>query len=141
MFRTIIMAADGSPAVERLIIYTEHLARRNDAQVVVVHAYEPPEAYEWTEAYAKLREQYELVAQEVVDDAVDALAKAGVRATGDLRQGDPATTSLEAVRLHQADLIVMGGRAQKRTPVAESLLGSVSTAVLRQTYCPVLIVP
>ncbi len=141
MFRTIIMAADGSPAVERLIIYTEHLARRNDAQVVVVHAYEPPEAYEWTEAYAKLREQYELVAQEVVDDAVDALAKAGVRATGDLRQGDPATTILEAVRLHQADLIVMGGRAQKRTPVAESLLGSVSTAVLRQTYCPVLIVP
>ena len=141
MFRTIIMAADGSPAVERLIIYTEHLARRNDAQVVVVHAYEPPEAYEWTEAYAKLREQYELVAQEVVDDAVDALAKAGVRATGALRQGDPATTILEAVRLHQADLIVMGGRAQKRTPVAESLLGSVSTAVLRQTYCPVLIVP
>jgi nucleotide-binding universal stress UspA family protein len=141
MFRTILMAADGSPAVERLIIFTEHLARRSDAQVIVVHAYELPQGYEWTESYARLSEQYGAVAQEVVDDAVDALTKVGVRASGDVRQGDAADAILEAVRLHEADLIVMGSRAQKQTPVADALLGSVSSAVLRLTYCPVLIVP
>ena len=39
------------------------------------------------------------------------------------------------------DLIVMGGRTQKRDSMAEALLGSVSTAVLRYANCPVLVVP
>ena len=83
MFKTIVMATDGSPAVERLLVYTEHMARRVDAQVIVVHAYDAPEVYEWTDAYSELDAQYEQVAQEVVDDAVDALRKAGIQATGD----------------------------------------------------------
>ena len=141
MFKTIIMATDGSPAVERLIVYTEHMARRVDAQVVVVHAFEVPVVYEWTDAYSELDTQYEQVAQEVVDDAVEALRKSGIHAAGDVRRGPAAQAILEAVGVHQADLIIMGSRAQKRDSVAETLLGSVSSAVLRYIYCPTLLVP
>jgi nucleotide-binding universal stress UspA family protein len=141
MFKTILMAVDGSPAVERLLVYTEHMARRSDAQVVVVHAYELPDVYEWTDGYAALQAQFAAIAQEVVDDAVDALGKAGIAASGDVRIGPAAPAILEAAKLHQVDLIIMGSRAQKQESVTESLLGSVSSAVLRFTYCPTLIVP
>lgn len=135
------MATDGSPAVERLLVFTEHMARRTDAQVIVVHAYEMPTMYEWTERYADLAAQYAAVAQEVVDDAVDALVKAGINAHADVRRGPAAAAIVEAARLHQVDLIIMGSRAQRQDAVTEQLLGSVSSAVLRFTYCPVLVVP
>lgn len=141
MFKTIVMATDGSPAVERLIVYTEHMARRTDAQVVVVHAYQLPGVYEWTDAYDALSERFRAAAQEVADDAVDALKQVGIQAAADIREGDAAREIIEAARIHQADLIIMGSRAQKRDSVAETLLGSVSSAVLRYSYCPTLLIP
>lgn len=141
MFKTIIMAVDGSPAVERLLVFTEHVARRSDGQVIVVHAFEPPTVYEWTESFGELHAQYTKVAEEVAADAVEALTKAGINATADIRQGPAAQAILDAVRIHGADLIIMGTRAQRQDNLAEALLGSVSSAVVRNTYCPTLLVP
>ncbi len=141
MFKTIIVPVDGSTGSERILLFAEHVARRNQAQVIVVHAYEIPAVYAWTDGYAVLRTQMEAIANEVVQDAVDALQGAGVTASGDVRQGDAVSAILDAVRIHEADLIVMGSRAQRIENVAEALLGSVSSAVLLRTYCPVLVVP
>lgn len=141
MFKTIIMAYDGSAASERVLLYAEHMARREDVEIIVVHAYEVPEIYEWTDSFAALEAQFERTATEVTDDAVAALQRAGVKAMGDVRRGSPVRCILDAVGFHQADLIVMGGRAQKRDSVAEALLGSVSSAVLRYANCPVLVIP
>lgn len=141
MFKTIVMATDGSPAVERLIVYTEHMARRTDAQVIVVHAFEFPSVYDWTDAYEKLCEHHRRAVMEVAEDAVEALQQAGVQAAADVREGPAARAIVEAARVHQADLIILGSRAQKRDSVAETLLGSVSSAVLRNSYCPTLLIP
>lgn len=141
MFKTIIMAVDGSPAVERLLVFTEHVARRADGQVIVVHAFEPPTVYEWTEGFGELQAQYTKVAEEVAADAVEALTKVGINATADIRRGPAAQAILDAVRIHGADLIIMGTRAQRQDNLAEALLGSVSSAVVRNTYCPTLLVP
>lgn len=141
MFKTIILAHDGSVASERVLLYAEHIANREDAQVIVVHAYELPQTYEWTDSYATLADQYAQVANEVAEDAIEMLRKTGVNAMADVRQGPSVRAIMEAVALHEADLIIMGGRAQRRTNVAEALLGSVSTAVLRHANCPVFVVP
>jgi len=141
MFKTIIVPVDGSTGSERILLFAEHVARHNQAQVIVVHAYAVPAAYAWTEGYAALLRQLEAIANEVVQDAVDALRAAGVTASGDVRQGDPVTAILDAVSIHEGDLIVMGSRGQKVDNVAEAILGSVSSAVLLRTYCPVLVVP
>ena len=141
MFKTIIMAYDGSAASERVLLYAEHMARREDVEIIVVHAYEIPEIYEWTDSFADLEAQFERIAAEVTEDAVTALQRAGVKAMGDVRRGPAVQCILDAVGFHQADLIVMGGRAQKRDSVTEALLGSVSTAVLRYANCPVLVIP
>lgn len=141
MFKTIVMAHDGSAAAERVLLYAEHMARREDVEIIVVHAFEVPASYEWADQFQELVNAYDRIANEVADDAVGALRRAGVKAMADIRHGPAVSAILEAVRFHQADLIVMGGRAQRSDNVTEALLGSVSAAVLRYANCPVLVVP
>ncbi len=141
MFKTVIFATDGSLAAERVLLYAEHVARVEEAHVFVVHAYQLPQVYEWAEGYQELVEDYRRVAREAAQDAVRVLERAGIQATPDVREGPPAQVTLAAAQEHNADLIVMGSRAEKRENVAELLLGSVSTTVLRFAPCPVLIVP
>ena len=141
MFKMIIVAVDGSAASERILLFAEHLARVESASVVVVHAYQLPVEYEWAESYETLAQQFEAVANEVAQDALDALSESGASVTADVRQGNAAEAILAAAHAHQADLIIIGSRAQRRGAVAEALLGSVSSTVLRHSACPVLVVP
>ena len=141
MFKTILVPIDGSTGSERIRLYAEHLARRDQAQIIIVHAYELPDDYGWTEGYADLAACYERIATQVTQDALEAVQAGGVTVTTDVRQGNPVEAILDAARVHQADLIVMGSRTRKSENVTEALLGSVSSAVLLRTYCPVLVVP
>ena len=141
MFKTIVFATDGSAAADRVLLYTEHLARIEGAQVVVVHAYELPKAYEWAEGYTNLETQFKQVAEEVAEDAVSELQLAGVQAVADVRQGSAPQAILDVALAHRADLIVMGSRVRNRENMAEMLLGSVSAYVLRYAPCPVLAIP
>ncbi len=141
MFKRIIVAVDGSTGNERILLFAEHLARVEGASLVVVHAYVPPVAYEWTDGWEALQAQFGVVAAEVVDDALGVFKSAELDAIGDLRQGPAAEAVLAAAQAHSADLIVMGSRTGARGPAAEALLGSVSSNVLRYAACPVLIVP
>lgn len=151
MFKTILVPIDGSTGSERILLYAEHLARRDQAQVIILHAYELPDDYGWTEDYADLAAAYERIAAQVVQDAVDAVQQAlqtgaggepvQATVTSDVRQGSAVDAILDAARVHAADLIVMGSRKRTGDNVTEALLGSVSSAVLLRTYCPVLVVP
>jgi len=140
VFKTILVAVDGSTGNERILLFAEHLARIEQAQLIVMHAYQLPDVYEWTDAYDRLRDQYEAVAAEVARDAMVVLQAAGVEALMDLRHGQAAEAILAAARSHGADLIIMGSRGS-RSHAAELLLGSVASMVLRAATCPVLVVP
>ncbi|GAB4567384.1 MAG: universal stress protein [Anaerolineae bacterium] len=139
MFKTILFATDASTSAERALIYLEHLAKLEGAKVYVFHAYELPNRYRAVEGFDALAAQYRQVAQAAVDDSVEVLKEAGIDAEGELIEGAPAPAILEAAQRHNADLIVMGIRGPGS--VAEMLLGSVSTHVLRYAPCPVLVVP
>ncbi len=139
MFKTILFATDASTAAERALVYLEHLARVEQAKVYVFHAYEVPERYRTVEGFEALAEQFRKVAQAAVDDSVQVLRDAGVEAEGEIAEGAAAPAILEAAKRHNADLIVMGTRGPNN--VAEMLLGSVSTQVLRYAPCPVLVIP
>ena len=139
MFRTILFATDGSALAERVLLYVEHLARQERARVIVLHAYDPLPQYRVTERYQALADQLLAVAEEIVDDAVQQLRKAGVEAVPDVREGPAPAAILEAARAYDVDLIVMGTRGLRN--VNEVILGSVSHHVLRHAPCPVLVVP
>lgn len=139
MFSKILFAHDGRMLAERALIYLEHVARVENAEVVVLHVYQPPDQYSTTEGYEDLREQFRVVAQEIVDDAVSYLQERGIHARGTIEMGDSGRMILETAGREEADLIVIGSRGP--STVAEVVLGSVSLEVLRNAISPVLVVP
>jgi nucleotide-binding universal stress UspA family protein len=139
MFRKIIFANEGSPAADRALLYVEHLARRYEAEVVVVHAFEVPNRYVTTDVYEELRESFQKAAWAVVDDATQELEKADILVRGVVREGPAARTILELAGEENASLIVLGTRGP--SSAAELMLGSVSLEVLRFARCPVMAVP
>lgn len=139
MFGKILFAHDGRMLAERALIYLEHVARVENAEVVVLHVYQPPEQYSSTEGYEDLREQFRLVAQEIVDDAVSYLQERGITARGLVEAGDSGRVILETASQEEAELIVIGSRGP--STMAEVMVGSVSLEVLRGAVAPVLVVP
>jgi nucleotide-binding universal stress UspA family protein len=138
MFRRILLATDGSPVVEREVLYAEHLARVEPAEIIVVHAYEPPARYADYAGYDQLLEQYHVVARALVEDTVNELREDGVQARGEQRIGPPAEVIISAAEELEVDLIVMGMRGSSNL---REIVGSVSTQVLSHARCPVLQIP
>ena len=139
MFERILFASDGSTAADRILLYVEHLAKVEKAEVIVCHAYELPTHYSAVDRYEKLAEEYSLVAQAVVEDALEQLRQAEVSARGMIRLGAAAEVILAIADELDAGLIVMGARG---TPLlAEMLLGGVSHQVVRRARRPVLLIP
>jgi nucleotide-binding universal stress UspA family protein len=124
---------------ERALVYLEHVARVEQAEVTVLHVYQLPERYATVEGYEALRAQYEVIGNEIVDDAVAQLQEREVNARGLVLPGDSARVILETAVQEEVSLIVIGTRGPSN--MAELVLGSVSVEVLRHAPCPVLVVP
>jgi nucleotide-binding universal stress UspA family protein len=139
MFSKILFAHDGGMLAERALVYLEHVARVEEAHVIVLHVYQLPERYATIDGYDDLRSQYEQIAQEVVDDAVGYLQERDISAQGVTLPGDSARAILETAAQEDVSLIVIGSRGP--SSMAELVLGSVSLEVLRNARCPVLVVP
>jgi nucleotide-binding universal stress UspA family protein len=139
MFKRILFAHNATPASERALLYLEHLARLEQAEVVVLHVYEPPERYIATQGYEMLLEQLEKVAQEVVNDAVEYLQKNGITTIGIVEVGNPARVILETAQSENTTLIIMGTRGPSN--VTDIILGDVSMEVLRRAISPIILVP
>ncbi|MBC8444513.1 MAG: universal stress protein [Chloroflexi bacterium] len=139
MFPKILFAHDGGMLAERAMVYLEHVARVESAEVIVLHVYQLPERYSAADGYETLCAQYEMIAQEIVEDVVSLLQERDVTARGIAVAGDSAFVILETAGQEDVSLIVIGSRGP--SSMAELMLGSVSLEVLRHARCPVLVVP
>jgi nucleotide-binding universal stress UspA family protein len=139
MFRKILFAIEGSPAGDRALLYVEHLALVDSAEVVVLHAFQVPANYSTADSYEELHQAFQKVAWSVVDDIVGELERSEVKVRGMVREAPAARAILEIADEEGASLIVLGTRGP--SSAQELLLGSVSTEVLRLSRCPVLTVP
>ena len=137
MFKTIVLALDGSEGSRRAVPLAVELAKRDNGKLVIVHVEEdivgkgggPIQATE-DEIQAEIRRQAEELAQQ------------GIQASVVLRSvmlGGPAHAIQEVAAEAGADLIVAGTRGH--SPVAGLLLGSVTQRLLHIARRPVLAVP
>lgn len=138
MFKTIVLAVDGSEASRQAISMALELAQRDKSKIVVAHVEEevmsrggaaPVHATE-DEIQAEIRRQAE------------ELSAQGVETTIEMRSvmlGGPAHAIDEIAKSAGADLIVTGTRGQ--SPVSGLLLGSVTQRLLHISDRPVLVVP
>jgi nucleotide-binding universal stress UspA family protein len=139
VFSRILFAHDGGMLAERALVYLEHVAQVEQAEVIVLHVYQIPERYTTVDGYEELRAQYEAIGKEIVDDAVGQLQERDIDARGLVLPGDSARVILETAAREEVSLIVMGTRGPSN--MAELVVGSVSVEVLRHASCPVLVVP
>jgi nucleotide-binding universal stress UspA family protein len=137
MFKTIVLALDGSEGSRHAIPLAVELARRDNAKLVVVHVEE--------EIIGKgggpIRATEDEVQDEIRQQAQE-LSASGVETSVEMRSvmlGGPAHAIEDVAAEAGADLIVAGTRGH--SPVAGLLLGSVTQRLLHIARRPVLAVP
>jgi nucleotide-binding universal stress UspA family protein len=135
--RHILVPHDFSDTAECALAYALELARRLDARVTVVHAFEVPYGFpEAAQFTADMLSTLQRAAGAALGGVVDRARRSGVAVEGVLRQGAPWNEIDEVARETEADLIVMGTHG--RRGLARVLLGSVAEKVVRTAPCAVL---
>jgi len=138
MFERILLATDGSSHAKKALEYAQDLALRDNAQVIVVHAFERVPAYLGEPWGEQVISRHVASGQKVANDAAAELQEAGVDVIVEVVEGPPPDAILRVASVRQPDLIVMGSRGHG--DLASLLLGSVSHRVLAHTHAPVLII-
>jgi nucleotide-binding universal stress UspA family protein len=137
MFKTIVLALDGSEGSQKAIPVATELARQDGARIVIAHVEQniagkgggPIIATE-DEIQAEIRKRAEELAAEGLETSVEMRT---------LMVGGPAHVISEMANEANADLIVAGSHGH--TAVGGFLLGSVTQRLLNVASCPVLVVP
>jgi nucleotide-binding universal stress UspA family protein len=137
MFKTIVLALDGSEASQPAIQYAVDLARLDGGGIVIAHVEEdiagkggaPIHATE-DEIQADIRELGKKLSEQGIDTSVQ---------MANVMLGGPAHAIEEIANAAGADVIVTGTRGH--SPVAGLLLGSVTQRLLHIAKRPVLVVP
>jgi nucleotide-binding universal stress UspA family protein len=138
MFRTILLAVDGSKYSEKAVELAKHLATVGNEEVVVTHVTELLPARFQT--YPGLDSEADKETIELAKGYVAELEEAGITARAELRSAQYGGVARILTNLAEdvdAGLIVMGSHG--RGDLTALLLGSVAHKVLHLSDRPVLI--
>jgi nucleotide-binding universal stress UspA family protein len=136
MISTIAVGTDGSETASKAVDLGAELARRFDAKVVLLSAYDEPLAgstgnvdeREWTRnPAARLREILARTERELKNQGIDCVTRTG--------KGNPAKALVELAEKCDADMLVIGNKGMDRR-----VLGSVPNSVAHKAPCSVLVV-
>jgi nucleotide-binding universal stress UspA family protein len=137
VFKTIVLAVDGSESSDRAVAYAGDLARESGGRIVAVHIKEMiagrfagPAHVDEDELQGKIRRQI----KELTDSGISATLEMHSTMTG-----GPAPVVAETAAREKADVIVAGTRGH--TALAGLIVGSVAQRLLHLAPCPVLVVP
>jgi nucleotide-binding universal stress UspA family protein len=138
MFRSILVAVDGSEAAGQALREAIDLARAEGGRLTLISVAAPPRSFAFPGLYMPGPGEHDLAreAQKHVGEA-EALVPNDVPVSTVVRSGPAAKAILKRIEAGQHDLVVMGSRGLG--PAGSLLLGSVSRAVLAQSSVPVLI--
>ncbi|WP_193465421.1 universal stress protein [Mycobacterium novum] len=143
----IIVGADGSPASHDAIRWAVHAAKMRNIALTIVHVVPPlprgPVEFVSAAGRTALHKEWVSQGQRVIADAIG-LARAAEPATaghpldvrGEVIEGIPVPTLVDLSKA--ARLLVVGPRGLGM--IGETLLGSVSSELVRHAHCPVAII-
>lgn len=133
----IVIATDGSDGARAAVEDGLRLARRLGAAATVVYV-RPPISLVGEPLYQRKLTRQLARARAAVDEAMAEARELGVEADYEILEGDAAEEILRIARSRVAGLIVVGSRGLGA--IGGTLLGSVSSAVVRHADRPVVVV-
>ena len=136
MFKSILVAWDGSEHAKRALGEAVDLARTQAATLTLLTVAAPLHAWP---GYVPPISEDDLVsgAEEILAEG-EALVPEDIPVSGRAAAGHPGTELVKSAAAGDHDLIVMGSRG--RGAVRSAVLGSVSHFVLNHTTLPVLVI-
>jgi len=144
-YGTIVVGTDGSPLAAPTVSRAAWLAAHNDADLVIVCAYSELSARQEAHARGTLGDPRRAqisgrgAASGALAAAVAVAQEEGATISAALlMDGEPANALLTTAKERAADLVVVG--ALRDTSIADRLLGTVATDVVRRAECEVLVV-
>ena len=149
--KTILFATDLSKNSAYAFYYAIHMAKRDEAKIVILHAVEPLprmlvsfEDFEhkvakdrWEDTVKKFKEQIQDISVKV--DARTGISSVDLVSKILIRLGSPVEEILKVVDEEGCDVIVLG--THSKGFLKQTFLGSVSTSVLLRIRKPVFVVP
>jgi len=149
--KKILFATDLSKNSAYAFYYAIHMAKRDEAKIVIMHAVEPIapmlvnfEDFKYQVAKDRWEETVKKFKERIQDISVKADARTGLSSV-DLvsniliRLGNPVEEILKAADEEDCDVIVLGTHGKGF--LKQTLLGSVSSSVLIRTRKPVFVIP
>jgi nucleotide-binding universal stress UspA family protein len=141
MFRSILVAVDGSREAAKALEEAVDLARSEGARLTLISVAELPRwRFSGFPLAVPFPDEAELVreAERIVEQAEE-LVPEDVPVSTVVRRGPVAKAILKRVETGEHDLVVVGSRGLG--PTGSLILGSVSRAVLARSPVPVLVAP
>jgi nucleotide-binding universal stress UspA family protein len=136
MISTVAVGTDGSGTADAAIQYAAEIARRFDAKLVLLSAFQPGKdspargdvELQWASSSAAR-------VRAILERAEEDLRRAGIDTETRMDEGDPADVLVKLAAECGADLLVIGNKGIKRR-----VLGSVPNTVTHKVDCAVLVV-
>jgi nucleotide-binding universal stress UspA family protein len=137
MYERLLVAVDHSETSERVLSAAQELAQLSQGEIWVLHVRERESLGRGGLVDIETTDE----AQQTVDEAVEELTRAGVKAHGEIRRtvyGYAAREIVDSAAEHDAGTIVMGSKG--RGDLAGLVLGSTAHKVIHLADRPVLVV-
>jgi nucleotide-binding universal stress UspA family protein len=135
MFSTVAVGLDGSATASRAVETAAELARRFDAELVLLTAYKRGGTMHSLDGEVDWAEQSAARQGELVTRAEQRLKDAGVRCSVRSGEGHPADVLVELAETCGADVLVIGNKGMQHR-----VKGSVPNTVTHKANCSVLLV-
>ena len=141
-FNKVIVTLDGSDRSERTLPFAKLLAGAIDGEIILLSVPEVPEPEIYgsmQDAVTDLRRDAETKTWRYLKAVAAQLDREGVTVRPIVTGSRPATTIVEVAQREQADLVMLATRGH--VGIDRLVVGSVADRVIRQTTCPVFLVP
>lgn len=136
--KKILVAHDGSDAADRALFQAALIAMKLDAKLTVISAVPNLCFTEIGIDCNTVNSLYRAEVEGIMSGVVDLMKEKGIEAETSIVEGNPADVIVDQAKTWDADLIVVGSTGKHAT--VRTLLGSVSSKVVANAPCSVLVV-
>jgi nucleotide-binding universal stress UspA family protein len=138
MFRTILLAYDGSDASKLALEKTAEIAQQSGGTLHILAVGRIPEYAQTVSEVEEAKEQAGSFYSKIIDDAIRELSRRGISATPHVEYGKPGDVILRIAEDIKSNLVVLG--TNPHSPLRRRFLGATVDKVVDHAHCSVLVI-